>query len=1191
MKDLQDFERTARDVCWFILCHLLGLSNYEISLYDTKISEDRDENLKSIKDNWFISTLLELADKIYQIQSIRSNTSENHSKEVCNIYEEMVGILDKLINPQADSNNVKSPLIGKECKRNDSKLREGNDDPEKGYSRAPYKKIKDEHIREIVLAAVLYIVRAYAYFFCRPRLERGFNCAKVALNDLFQASKLVTRIQNSFLSQDYYMKIFLKEHKIKWMPFNHNPWDTPYNSYFIGCLRLLIEIQRGNIYHQIYYLEEGERYYQKAQEHFDFLIEEPLKVELIDIEKRFPKYNGHSIFNYFLTPTLIRALSERSKILFDKGFFAESLMNQLRCLSYLVLINYYNSRSKIESRLNMNEISNKEAINNFEEEKQKIEKPLKNLSNALNCLNDIRKQALFDKEKITKLFGITLNGISSDETIIKPDDFREILKSLSSNMKEYTADLFARIGYTIFIFRQYYSFNIFWEDELEKKSTSYQKEFSNWIVKFFTAGKDLFNLERMLPIAKYNKNTISEDSNDKDNQQRLTFPDSLEREFSFRLRQNIKDYSIASLDEKGFYFAVLDYITQNIDNIITSPRCINSFLMRPGYKERRSLGDLSGRTVSESLKKSHEVKSMYLNDYKGANKFVVLRRWQSFNPKIPRPRDNNNVRGGGCFLLWRGKGIVIDPGYDFIQNFYEEGFSVNDIDAVVITHSHPDHDDDFSSLTTLIREWNSYHEKMGYEKDELSKIDVFLNESTHIKFSAWLKATGKGIGKVIPLPLVVWEDYSTETTEAIRGKNVIIYLREKYYLDIEVVPAWHNDVIGRTSAVGLKLHLFSETHSDTENKVAIIGYTGDTMAYNLKSKDNKNGETKSLSINDQYSDCDMLIAHLGDIRLRELSRVLKEKNPETGNIVSICINSLLIDWFCKEDRTVDNNKVTPKDIKEFLSLLISLNLVSEETLNVEIDKKYCKENKPIVITISNAIHDFIYNEGEIIKNLDIFKGDKNKVLGKVEQLLTYSGSHVKIASLFTEMFPDNYVFKATKIKDNVIILLAILCSSSETKWTYRYHLGISGIYNLYKAMIESKENNKINKIFIVGELPEELASCRHHIAKLLNISKINKTNDNKKVHSFTGDIGLHISLTSKNNDEIKWHPKVRCTYCNYNNETVLRKENYHSPEKIIETPLKKLNSSMIWLCTEYDHYPENIERPLDFLSNPDLRII
>ena len=117
--------------------------------------------------------------------------------------------------------------------------------------------------------------------------------------------------------------------------------------------------------------------------------------------------------------------------------------------------------------------------------------------------------------------------------------------------------------------------------------------------------------------------------------------------------------------------------------------------------------------------------------------FLFLRRFNSYTPAIP-PRarltligkpdkkmmDNfdrlkeiigfegskhrlfTDIKGGGCFLSWQKKGIVIDPGYDFIENMYSEGLSIGDIDAIIITHAHNDHYIDLDPILTLAYQYN-----------------------------------------------------------------------------------------------------------------------------------------------------------------------------------------------------------------------------------------------------------------------------------------------------------------------------------------------------------------------------------------------------------------------------------------------------------------------------------------------------
>jgi len=75
---------------------------------------------------------------------------------------------------------------------------------------------------------------------------------------------------------------------------------------------------------------------------------------------------------------------------------------------------------------------------------------------------------------------------------------------------------------------------------------------------------------------------------------------------------------------------------------------------------------------------------------------VVLRRWNSYTPSLARAPVRS--RGGGYFILLpigngsgRRIGLAVDPGHNFLENFLNEGFCLEDIDCIIVTHAHPDH--------------------------------------------------------------------------------------------------------------------------------------------------------------------------------------------------------------------------------------------------------------------------------------------------------------------------------------------------------------------------------------------------------------------------------------------------------------------------------------------------------------------
>ena len=77
----------------------------------------------------------------------------------------------------------------------------------------------------------------------------------------------------------------------------------------------------------------------------------------------------------------------------------------------------------------------------------------------------------------------------------------------------------------------------------------------------------------------------------------------------------------------------------------------------------------------------------------------ILRGWSSAVTLLEG--SERRWRGGGYFLKWRGFGIVIDPGFDFLRNFHDAGYHGREIASVVVSHNHPDHNSDIKDIDDL----------------------------------------------------------------------------------------------------------------------------------------------------------------------------------------------------------------------------------------------------------------------------------------------------------------------------------------------------------------------------------------------------------------------------------------------------------------------------------------------------------
>ena len=243
--------------------------------------------------------------------------------------------------------------------------------------------------------------------------------------------------------------------------------------------------------------------------------------------------------------------------------------------------------------------------------------------------------------------------------------------------------------------------------------------------------------------------------------------------------------------------------------------------LRDKYKAILDAKKTYEKRLADSLKPRNELLK--------ENFFLVLRRWNSYTPTMLTPTESN--LGGGYFLYWKGKGIVIDPGFNFLDNFFNNELVIYDIDTVIITHAHVDHSSDFESLLTLIFEYNDNLE----ENEKKKKINVFMNLGALKKFLGWIPLNedekDAKINRIYPLEEGITYDLGD-------------------YIRIRVTKAVHEEVLCKAYSVGLILELYGES-GYTKSRPFRIGYTSDTR--------------HDMDVEEQYKDVDIIVPHLGSI--------------------------------------------------------------------------------------------------------------------------------------------------------------------------------------------------------------------------------------------------------------------------------------------------------------------------------------
>lgn len=236
----------------------------------------------------------------------------------------------------------------------------------------------------------------------------------------------------------------------------------------------------------------------------------------------------------------------------------------------------------------------------------------------------------------------------------------------------------------------------------------------------------------------------------------------------------------------------------------------------------------------------------------GCSIVMVLKKWNSFTPTLPSAEEERS-RGGGYFLWNAGHGTVVDPGYNFIENFHDAGCRICDINNIVITHAHNDHTMDFESLCTLFHQYNAERgkDKTGPPK----KVKLYLSNSVLLKFASQIDLRGG--------------DYTDHVYTLNPGGEFDLGSG----LSLRAVPAYHDDVLARDQSLGLSLRIGERW----------LLFTGDTGLWPLRKEgkdilQDASGEEiwQTYGIDKNTLRPDLMVIHIGSIKREEF----------TGNVYS-----------------------------------------------------------------------------------------------------------------------------------------------------------------------------------------------------------------------------------------------------------------------------------------------------------------
>jgi ribonuclease BN (tRNA processing enzyme) len=227
-------------------------------------------------------------------------------------------------------------------------------------------------------------------------------------------------------------------------------------------------------------------------------------------------------------------------------------------------------------------------------------------------------------------------------------------------------------------------------------------------------------------------------------------------------------------------------------------------------------------------------------DMVGPNKLKIIRKWNSSTPLYSQA----GSQGGGYYMTLMNphgelKGIVIDPGYNFLEIFREQRLGILDIDAIIITHDHDDHSEAIEGILSLLSRYNDY-KTAGATKS----IDIFGAPGVMLKYQGVFNKTDKEGKNEINFKLMIPGNKITH----VDGSATM----EKYGFNIYVTQAYHPELwTNQESAVGLVI----ETNILYKHQPLKLGITGDTRYETF--------------IGNQYYDVQLLLINIGSIEKEE----------------------------------------------------------------------------------------------------------------------------------------------------------------------------------------------------------------------------------------------------------------------------------------------------------------------------------
>jgi hypothetical protein len=249
---------------------------------------------------------------------------------------------------------------------------------------------------------------------------------------------------------------------------------------------------------------------------------------------------------------------------------------------------------------------------------------------------------------------------------------------------------------------------------------------------------------------------------------------------------------------------------------------------------------------AQSTRMQHYLQTAERDDKLLQNVLHVLNGWK-FNSSV-KPllfTEESRKSCGGHYLRWNGKGIAINPGPGFMENFHSEGLCIRDIDFVIVTQNSTEAYADVKGISEL-------NQQLNKTSPERQIIHYYLPQKVCQELGPFLKPTFKQARNTIHKLEMYLDSPDVEKIELEEG--IVLHYFQTTIPD--TLPSYRgnaNDRHFNGSNFGVRLELTSET------KKLKVGYLS--------------GLAWSPLLVHHLGHCDLLLASFGNTCSNDYSKL------------------------------------------------------------------------------------------------------------------------------------------------------------------------------------------------------------------------------------------------------------------------------------------------------------------------------